>query len=130
MFDEQFFQPDQLLPEGQDPQIVELRAAPYPDNRRVQVTFRLTPFSSPPCAALRILNPEGAELASTDLVNILHLESEITLHLPAGGIQPGEYQVILELFRLEDLDLEAGEDPKPEVQRTDLDISRAPFTLP
>ena len=127
MFEDGLFQPDQITPEGQETKVVELTAAPYNDRRRVGVTFRLSPFNSPPSARISIIDSQERELASSELINILHLESEITLHLPADGNQPGEYQVFLQLFRLEDDETEA--DQNPQIKQIDLHSISCSFLL-
>lgn len=127
MFENDLFQSDQIIPDGEEPKIVELTAAPYDDRRRVGVTFRLTPFSSPPGATIKVIDSNGIEQASSELVNILHLESEITLHLPADGNQPGEYQVILDLFRLENEEVEGNQ--SLQIKQVDLQSKSCSFIL-
>ena len=129
MVEDELFQSDQMLPEGQEAKIVELRAEPYEDNRRVLVNFRLSPFSTPPSVTIEVLDSDGVENARLDLVNILHLESEITVHLPADSKFPGDYTVNLKLFRLEDE--EDGEDLEapPRINQIDLDAKSCTFKL-
>jgi hypothetical protein len=128
MFENELFQSDQLMPAGQEAKIVELKAEPYEDNRRVLVSFRLSPFSKPPGATLKILDSEGKEEARTELVHILHLENEITLHLPADSRFPDHYRVEMALFRIEDQDL-GDEDRKPQINQIDLDSASCSFDL-
>ena len=128
MFEDELFQSDQLQPEGQEAKIVVLKAQPYEDNRRILVSFRLSPFSKPPGATLIALNSEGKEEAKVELVHILHLESEITIHLPADSKYPDQYRVDMTLFRLEDQ--EAGEeDQNPKINQIDLDSASCSFEL-
>ena len=130
MTEREHYQFDPNLPEGQEAEIVELKAQPYEDNRRVLVTFRLSPFSKPPGATIHVLDSDGKETARTDLVNILHLENEITVHLPADSKFPNQYTVILELFRLEDQEVgDDGESP-PTINQIDLDSATCLFNLP
>ena len=130
MTEREHYQFDPNFPEGQEAKIVELKARPYEDNRRVLVTFRLSPFSKPPGATIHVLDSDGKETARSDLVNILHLESEITIHLPADSKFPDQYTVIFKLFRLEDEEVGDGGESQPRIQQIDLDTANCTFNLP
>ena len=130
MTEREHYQFDPNLPEGQEAEIVELNAQPYEDNRRVLVTFRLSPFSKPPGATIHVVDSDGKETARTDLVNILHLESEITVHLPADSKFPDKYTVNFELFRLEDQQIEDDGSSQPRINQIDLDSATCSFELP
>lgn len=106
MNQEPFFQPDQLLPESSAVKIVHLEAAPYPDNRRVQVIFRLSAGAESLGAAVVLTNQDGEQLASATIVNLLIPRSEVTLHIPKAAAQAGDYQLDLTLFSLQEVESE------------------------
>ena len=82
MFENQFIQPDQILPDNQDINILEISAEPYPDKRRIKVLFRLSSFKKLPNISVTLSNEDGDTVASAKMVDIIYPENEITLHLP------------------------------------------------
>lgn len=125
----QSIQPDQILPENQETDILEITAEPYPDKRRIKVLFRLSSFSSLPNAELTLRNEDNEPLVTANLVNILNTENEITLHLPANKNQPGEYTVTLEIFSLVEEETEGDEAPTVTFNQTNLKSSSCSFRL-
>ena len=129
MFDNQFIQPDQVLPENQDTDILEITADPYPDKRRIRVLFRLSSFLTPPNVSVTLANEDGENLVVAKMVNILSLENEITLHIPVNKNQPGEYIVNLELFFLSEEEKADENGPKVELIEANNKSSSCSFTL-
>ncbi len=125
----QTIQPDQILPENQETDILEITAQPYPDKRRIKVMFRLSSFSSAPNGTITLVNKKDELLVTADMVNIFDLETEITLHLPANKNQPGEYSVTLMLFSLTEEETEDENGPKVALKQTDIKSSSCSFTL-
>jgi len=121
--------PDQILPESQETDILEITAEPYPDKRRIKVLFRLTSFSSAPNAEISLVNSENEPLVSASLVNIVNTETEITLHLPADKNQPGEYIVTLAIFSLIEEETEDADGLKVRPEQTNLKTRSCSFTL-
>lgn len=64
------------------------------DERRVAVTWTLTPYRFRPHLALRVCDAAGEEVASMDIIEPPLPHQEITLHLPP---HPGEYTLTLEV---------------------------------
>jgi len=129
MFDNQSILPDQILPEDQQTDILEITAEPYPDQRRIKVLFRLSSFATAQNASVTLVNEDNQLLVSANLVSIFNPENEITLHLPENKNQPGEYSVTLELFTLaeEETDSENGTEIK--LKQTNIKSSSCSFTL-
>lgn len=130
MSEEPFFQADQITPADGEVEVIDFRAEPYADQRRIKVTFRLSFFQEPPNAAISLFDAQGEVISSVDLVNITHPENEITLHIPGSVNSAGEFQLELTLFKLEER--EAQPDEKGEVKLTTLKLSsqRIPFSHP
>ena len=129
MFDNQSIQPDQILPEDQETDILEIAAEPYPDKRRIKVLFRLSSFSSAPNASITLTNEDNKLLVSANMVSIFSLENEITLHLPENSNLPGEYSVTLELFSLAEEETDSEDDPTVTLIQTNIKSSSCSFKL-
>ena len=129
MFDNQSIQPDQILPENQDTDILEITTEPYPDKRRIKVLFRLSSFASAPNVSIKLTNEDNEILVTANMVNIFNPENEITLHLPAKKNQPGKYTVDLELFSLTEEETDAEDGPKVKLKQTNLKTRSCSFSL-
>jgi len=125
----QSIQPDQILPESQETDILELTAEPYPDKRRIKILFRLSSFSSSPNAEISLVNTENEPLVSANLVTLFNTENEITLHLPANKNQPGEYTVTLDVFSLVEEEIDDADGPKVRLEQSNLKTRSCSFTL-
>lgn len=125
----QTIKPDQILPENQETDILDITAEPYPDKRRIKVMFRLSSFSSTPNCTITLENKQNELLVTADIVNIFDLENEITLHLPANKNQPGEYSVTLKLVSLTEEETETDDGPAVELKQTVIKSSSCSFTL-
>ena len=129
MFDKQSILPDQILPEDQETDILEITAEPYPDKRRIKVLFRLSSFAAAPNASITLTNKDNQLLVSANMVNIFSTDNEITLHLPENKNQPGEYSVTLEIFSLTEEEKDAEDGPKITLNQTNIKSSSCSFTL-
>ncbi len=129
MFENQSIQPDQILPENQEADILEITTEPYPDKRRIKVLFRLSSFSSAPNVSINLTNEDNEILVTANMVNIFNPENEITLHLPANKNQPGEYTVTLELFSLKEEETGAEDEPKVTLKQTNIKTRSCSFSL-
>ena len=129
MFENQSIQPDQILPENQEADILEITIEPYPDKRRIKVLFRLSSFSSAPNVSINLTNEDNEILVTANMVNIFNPENEITLHLPANKNQPGEYTVTLELFSLKEEETGAEDEPKVTLKQTNIKTRSCSFSL-
>jgi len=129
MFENQSIQPDQILPENQETDILEISAEPYSDKRRIRVLFRLSSFSSAPNVSIKLTNEDNEILVSADMVNIIHPENEITLHLPANRNQPGDYFVTLDLFSLTEEETTTANGPEVTLTQTNIKTRSCSFSL-
>jgi len=74
----------------EETRILDLRAEPYPDGKRVHVNLEeLTPFQQRPYLELTLNDPNGNEASSASIVEPVSWKLELTLHLrkpnPSGG---------------------------------------------
>ena len=129
MLENQTIQPDQILPENQETDILEITAEPYPDRRRIKVLFRLSSFSSAPNVSIKLTNEENEILVTANMVNIINPENEITLHLPANKNQPGDYIVTLDLFSLTEEETDTEDEPKVIIKQTNINTRSCSFSL-
>ena len=74
-----------------------ITAKPYPDGRRVRLSFKLTPFLERPSVDIAVTNAAGNEVASLSLVEAMDTDFEFTLHL-RGPEPQGEHTAHLSLF--------------------------------
>ncbi len=77
--------------------ITAATARPYPDGRRVKLSFALTPFEERPNLDATVTNPAGQEVASLSLIEAMDTQFDFTIHL--RGPEPrGEHHLRLVLF--------------------------------
>ena len=77
-----FFPEDNLnrmTPE--ETQIIGLSAEPYPDGYRVRVNIQVTPFQKRPHIEVTLKDSDGAEIASTSIVEPMSWKMEFTMHI-------------------------------------------------
>jgi len=129
MFNNQSIQPDQILPENQEAEILEITAEPYPDKRRIKVLFRLSSFSSVPNATIKLTNENNELLVTANLVNISNPENEITLHLPVNTNLPGAYTVTIDLFSLIEEEITSEDKPTVTLNQTNIKTRSCAFSL-
>jgi len=96
--------PDYSLddPHMADIDVLEISSEVYSDRRRVKVNFLLSDFQINPNAAISLVNQSGEQLAEVNIVNIFSPANEITLHIPANQNKPGDYQITLGLFYVQE----------------------------
>lgn len=84
-----------LLPPD-EVRIERVRAALYPDRRRVRVEVDITPFRERPNLEIAIRNDAGKVVAATSVVAAMAFHLAFTLHLREGGeAGPGYESVVL-----------------------------------
>jgi len=83
--------PDDLPVPRDDVRIREVTALPYPDGRRVRLAVHLTPFQERPNLQIEVFNTAGEEVASMTLVESMHYNFELTIHLREPRPE-GEYR--------------------------------------
>jgi hypothetical protein len=129
MNSDDFFGTDQIKSADNKVEIIDLTAEPYIDQSRVKIHFRLSFFQDPPNAKISLFGGGGEELTSVDIVNIIHPDNEITLHLPNHTAQQGNYQVDLTLFSIQEHDTQTDEEGQIELATQMITSRQTTFTL-
>jgi len=122
--------PSLTPPPQDDLKILTLDAEPYPDGRRVRVKLVLSPFLQGPNAEISLSNQDDELLASINIVNIFIPENEFTLHIPESKSLPGSYTVNVEVFYVEEEEIEQGGEAQFNLKKSLVDSTSTPFTLP
>jgi len=73
-----------------DTRILELRAEPYPDGKRLRITLDLTPFEQKPYLELTLNNPIGEVVAAASIIEPVVWKIELTLHIRERVLNAGE----------------------------------------
>lgn len=68
--------------------LLDLRAEPYPDGRRVRVGLELTPFLQRPSLELELTDSQGHSCGSASLIEPMGWKLELTLHIRAQQSPP------------------------------------------
>jgi len=89
--------PNVLRLPPEDVRILDLRAQPYPDNRRVRVALDLTPFRERPYIELTLVNAQEELLGSASIVEPVAWKLELTMHLRQGGAASGPLTLVARL---------------------------------
>ncbi len=90
-----------------DTRLLDLRAEPYPDGKRLRVALDLTPFQQKPYLELTLTDPAGEVVAATSIVEPVTCRLELTLHIRrVGAAAGGAYKlaVILSFPELGEVD--------------------------
>ncbi len=92
-----------------DTRLLDLRAEPYPDGKRLRVALDLTPFQQKPYLELTLTDLAGEVVAATSIVEPVTCRLELTLHIrkpAASAATSGEYKlaVILSFPELGEID--------------------------
>lgn len=120
-----------LTPPPQDDiKILALDAEPYPDGRRVRVKLVLSPFLQGPNAEINLSNHDDELLASIDIVNIFIPENEFTLHIPENKSLPGSYTVNVEVFYIEEEEIEQDGETQFNMKKSLVDSTSTLFSIP
>ncbi len=93
--------PNEIPLPPREVRIVELKALPWKDNRRVQIVLEITPFQKRPNCEISITNANGEELAFISIIEPLLRKMEFTMHL-RGAELTGPFSVAASLFYYED----------------------------
>jgi len=122
-----FFQDPTAIPlPPKEVRIKELRAEPWPDNRRVNIYLEVSPFQKRPNAEVNIINPQGGKSASASIIETMNPRMELTLHLRGENL-PGEYHVSALLFY--EHEPQEGETPPVEREKMIVDEAVAIFLI-
>ena len=73
--------------------LLDLRATPDPDGKRLRVALELTPFQQRPYIELSLNDAEEKEAASASIVEPVGWKLELTLHIRKTGPTAGTYQL-------------------------------------
>jgi hypothetical protein len=73
-----------------DTRLLDMRAEPYPDGKRLRVAMDLTPFQQKPCLELTLTDSAGEVVATTSIIEPVAWRLELTLHILKPGTTPGE----------------------------------------
>ncbi len=120
-----------LTPPTQDDlKILTLEVDPYPDGRRVRVKLVLSPFLQGPNGEISLTNQDDELLASINIVNIVIPENEFTLHIPESKSLPGSYTVNVEVFYVEEEEIEQDGEAQFNLKKSLIDSTSTPFTIP
>lgn len=120
-----------LTPPPQDDiKILALDAEPYPDGRRVRVKLVLSPFLQGPNAEINLSNHDDELLASINIVNIFIPENEFTLHIPEIKSLPGSYTVNVEVFYIEEEEIEQDGETQFNMKKSLVDSTSTLFSIP
>ncbi|MCX6037543.1 MAG: hypothetical protein NTW99_06585 [Chloroflexi bacterium] len=90
-----------------DTRLLDLRAEPYPDGKRLRVALDLTPFQQKPYLELTLTDSAGEVVVATSIVEPVAWRLELTLHiLKPGATASGVYKltVILSFPDLGEID--------------------------
>jgi hypothetical protein len=79
----EFFFPEDNLTRAtpEETKISSLSATPYPDGYRLRVNIEITPFQKRPYIEVALVDAEGTEVASTNIVEPLSWKLEFTMHI-------------------------------------------------
>jgi hypothetical protein len=81
-----------------DTRLLDLRAEPYPDGKRLRVALDLTPSQQKPFLALTQTDSTGEVVATTSIIEPVTLRLELTLHIRKPSlIASGVYQLTVNL---------------------------------
>ena len=95
-----------------DVRFVAVTAELYADHRRVKLSFEVTPFLQRPSLEIRLLDPDGGDLGSISVIDVVGPRFSLTAHL--RGNLPGEASIrIVSVLGYDDL---------PDVDRNELTI--------
>jgi hypothetical protein len=93
-----------------DMRFVAVSAEPYPDRRRIKLSYEVSPFLQRPSVEIRLLAPDGADLGSITVVDVVGARFSLTAHLRSDLPGAASIRVVSIL----------GYDDLPEVDRREL----------
>jgi hypothetical protein len=71
--------------------LIDLRANPEPDGKRLRVTLDLTPFQQRPIIELALTDSDETEVASASIIEPVGWKLELNLHIRKTGPTNGKY---------------------------------------
>ena len=77
--------------------LLDLRAEPDPDGKRMRVALNLTPFQQRPYIELSLTDPDGNAAASASIIEPMGWKLELTLHIRKYGSTAGNYTLTASL---------------------------------
>ncbi|MDP2994584.1 MAG: hypothetical protein Q8N46_05625 [Anaerolineales bacterium] len=86
-----------------DTRLLDLRAEPYPDGKRLRVALDLTPFQQKPYLELTLPDSAGEVVAATSIVEPVAWRLELTLHILKPGATAGEVYKLTVILSFPDL---------------------------
>mgnify|MGYP006289807275 CR=1 FL=1 len=121
--------PDHIPLPPEKVEILDFKASPYPDGKRVKIILTFTPFQKNPSAEIIIKDPDNKIKSKIQIIETIESKSEITMHLP-GKQRKGEYTAHTEAFYL----AEKPSDDDPEtiqgVIKDPIDQASTRFIIP
>jgi hypothetical protein len=105
-----------------DVRFVAVKVEPYPDRQRLKLSYEVSPFLERPSVEIRLLDPQGADLGSITIIDIVvprfsltaHLRSEVPQAIPVRVVSILGYDSLPEVDRHEIVvDLPADGSPPP-----------------
>lgn len=108
--------PNEIPLPPQEVRILELKALPWQDDRRVQLYLEVTPFQKRPNSEISITNVKGDELAFISIIESIGRKMEFTMHL-RGAELTGPFSVSAILFYFEEEERASGDNAPPEPQK-------------
>jgi hypothetical protein len=88
---------DNLLPRD-EVRVESVKAAPYPDGRRVHVEITVTPFRERPNLEIAILNADDKIVSTASAIAIMNFRVALTMHLRGVTDPAGDYTVRVQLY--------------------------------
>jgi len=124
-----FTDPNEVPLPPEEVRIIELRAEPWSDGRRVGIYLEVDPFQKRPNAEIKITDNQGQELAHVSIIESIERKMEMTMHL-RGEIGNQICKVSATIYYAT-----IDEEPEPDtpiepIQRTIVDHATTSFELP
>lgn len=125
-----FFQdPNEIPLPPAEVRILEFRAAPYPDGRRVRVYLEVTPFQKRPSADVWVRDAGGATVAEITIIESMTRKMEFTVHLRTPNPQ-GTHSLEASVYYKREAGEPGEEDDQLENGKIVVDQGRLEFTIP
>jgi hypothetical protein len=126
-----FADPDEIPLPPDEVRILEIKADPYPDGKRVRLFMALTPFQKKPSGDILVMDSSDTRVVSTSFIEAVTPKFEMTLHLRTS--QPGDFTVEATLYYTKEIE-EEGQDGRvmirPEKQVVDRAETRFTISKP
>jgi hypothetical protein len=78
--------------------LLDLRANPYSDGKRLRVTLELLPFQERPYIELSLTDSAGNEIASSSIIEPVSCKLELTLHIRKTTLTIGKFTLSAGIF--------------------------------